>query len=218
MPRPSRLRSAIPAVTAAGALALTGCGGSGGDPVPAAATASAPSGTAPLAPARRGPDLLRGSVRRIDGTPLPLARLRGRVVLVVNTASRCGYTPQFEGLERLYRARRADGLTVVGFPSNDFRQELGDDRRVSSFCRLNYGVTFPMTTRSHVTGAAANPLFAAIGRRPAPEGAPPAWNFTKYLLDRSGRLVARYDPGVEPGDPALRAAIDGLIAEERPAL
>jgi glutathione peroxidase len=152
-------------------------------------------------------------VRLIDGTPLRLASLRGKVVLAVNTASRCGFTPQFEGLESLYRARRADGLVIVGFPSNDFRQELEGDGSIARFCTLNYGVTFPMTARSHVTGAAANPLFAAIAARPGPAGEPPSWNFTKYLLDRSGRLVARYDSGVEPGDPSLGAAIDGLVAE-----
>jgi glutathione peroxidase len=208
MPLPSPARAALAALAAAGAaLALAGCGDAGKAAPPAAMTAPLP------AAGDRGPDLLRGSVRLIDGRPLRLASLRGRVVLVVNTASRCGYTPQFAGLEALHRARRADGLAIVGFPSNDFNQELTGDAAIARFCSLNYGVTFPMTTKSHVTGASADPLFAAIAARPGPAGAPPSWNFTKYLLDRSGRLVARYDSSVEPGDPALGAAIDGLAAE-----
>lgn len=181
------------------ATALAGCGEQA--PEPAAVD--------------RGPSVLRGSATLIDGTPMPLAGLRGRVVLVVNTASRCGFTPQFEGLEALYEAKRASGFAIVGFPSNDFRQELTADGEIAKFCTLNYGVSFPMTTKSHVTRPSANPLFAAIASRPGPAGEEPSWNFTKYLLDRSGRLVARYPSSVEPDDPELRSAIDRLLAEDR---
>ena len=143
----------------------------------------------------------------IDGERLALSRLRGSVVLAVNTASRCGYTPQFEGLESLYRAKAASGFTIVGFPSNDFRQELAKDGAIADFCTLNYGVSFPMASRSRVRGPKANALFAAIAARPAPAGEEPAWNFTKYLIDRSGRLAARYPSSVEPDDPGLRGAV-----------
>ncbi len=195
------------------AAALTACGGT--DAAPSAA-APATVASAPVAdPGDRGPSVLRGRVTLIDGGALPLARLRGSVVLAVNTASRCGYTPQFEGLEALYEAHRAQGLTIVGFPSNDFRQELGANGEIADFCQLNYGVSFPMAERSRVTGPGANPLFAAIASRPAPAGEPPTWNFTKYLLDRSGRLVARFPSSVEPDDPGLRAAIARLLEEER---
>lgn len=134
--------------------------------------------------------------------------------LAVNTASRCGFTPQFEGLEALYRSQRAKGFVVVGFPSND-HQELTKDGAIAEFCTLNYGVSFPMARKSRVTAPARNPLFAAIESRPAPAGEPPSWNFTKYLLDRSGRLVARSPSEVEPDDPGLRATLDRLLREGR---
>jgi glutathione peroxidase len=141
---------------------------------------------------------------------VPLRRFLGGAVLVVNTASRCGYTPQFEGLEALYRARRGDGLTVLGFPSDDFRQELEENEEIASFCRLEYGVSFPMMARTAVTGAAAHPLFAAIAARPGPAGEEPSF---KYLLDDRGRLVARFEPSVEPHDPALVAAVEEVLAQ-----
>ncbi len=198
---------------AACSLALAGCGGSepkgtGAAAAPAAGLAATPAGD-------RGPSLLRGRIAMIDGSRLPLARLRGRVVLAVNTASRCGYTPQFEALEALHESRVGDGLAVIGFPSNDFRQELTADGEIADFCRLNYGVSFPMAASSRVTGPGANPLFAAIAARPGPAGEPPDWNFGKYLLDRSGRLVARFPSSVEPDDPALLSVVDALLREER---
>jgi len=213
---PAPLRGAVAALCAlACTAALAGCGGS--DPEQAAS--SAPANTDAAQPvsdaADRGSSVLRGRVALIDGATLPLSDLRGSVVLVVNTASRCGYTPQFEGLEALYTAARGDGFTIIGFPSNDFRQELTKDGEIAKFCTLNYGVSFPMAARSRVTGPRANPLFAAIASRPAPAGEEPAWNFTKYLLDRSGRLVARYPSSVEPDDPELRAAIERLLEEDR---
>jgi glutathione peroxidase len=162
--------------------------------------------------ADRGPGLLTGTARSIDGEPVPLGRFLGGPVLVVNTASRCGLTHQLEGLEALYAARRADGLTVVGFPSDDFRQELAEDGEIADFCRLHDGVTFPLMARSAVTGPRANPLFRAIAARPGPAGEEPSWNFTKHLLDGRGRLVARFAPSVAPGDPAIAAAIDEALA------
>lgn len=188
------------------ALALTGCGSDDAadrsTPPPVSAADLQP-------PDRRGPSVLEGTAKRLNGDVERLARYRGRVVLVVNTASKCGFTPQFEALEALHARRAADGVTVLGFPSDDFRQELGSDTQVERFCRLNYGVTFPMFRRTHVTGAAAAPLFASLGHA----FAPPAWNFTKYLLDRRGRPAATFAPEVAPDDPALTAAIDTLVSE-----
>lgn len=201
---------------AACATAIAGCGGSDSGPTAAATVPRAATPAVAIAPAdERGPSLLRGRIALIDGDALPLSRLRGRVVLAVNTASRCGYTPQFEGLETLHESREGDGLAVIGFPSNDFRQELAADGEIAEFCELNYGVSFPMAASSRVTGAGANPLFAAIAARPGPAGEQPDWNFEKYLLDRSGRLVARFPSSVEPDDPALLTAVDALLAEER---
>ena len=161
----------------------------------------------------RGASVLTTPVRLIDGSVLLPAALRGRVVVAVNTASRCGFTPQFEGLEALYDARRARGLTVVGFPSNDFRQELESGEEIAEFCELNYGVSFPIAAKGRVTGPDAQPLFARIAARPGPAGEEPGWNFTKYLLDRDGRLGGRFDSSVEPDDPVLVAAVDRLLDE-----
>jgi glutathione peroxidase len=199
---------ALLALALAVAGIAAGCAADEDAPAAAAGTAetAAPAGG-------RGPSVLRTPIRLLDGSTLRPAALRGRVVLAVNTASRCGYTPQFEGLEALHRAKRADGLTVVGFPSDDFRQELGSGEEIAAFCELNYGVSFPMAEEGPVTGARAQPLFARIAARPGPAGEEPAWNFTKYLLDREGRLVARFGSSVEPDDPSLVAAVDRLLSE-----
>ena len=216
MTLPPLRRAAAALAVAACVILIAGCGGSDPDPTAAATVARAATPSVDVAGTDdRGPSLLRGRIAMIDGGTLPLARLRGRVVLAVNTASRCGYTRQFEGLEALHDRRAGDGLAVIGFPSNDFRQELTADREIAEFCELNYGVSFPMAASSRVTGAGANPLFAAIAARPGPAGEPPNWNFEKYLLDRSGRLVARFASSVEPDDPALLSAVDALLGEER---
>lgn len=213
-----RIRPLLAILLAAVASGVAGCGddrpGSGAD----AASSTGAAAALPAAGPERGPDLLVGRAKRLDGRTMPLSGLRGRVVLVVNTASHCGYTPQYEGLEALHRRRRADGFAVLGVPSNDFGgQEPGGAGEIARFCRLNYGVSFPMLAKSSVTGPAAVPLMRAIARRPEPAGAPPSWNFTKYLLDREGRLVARFAPSVSPDDPVLVAAVDRLLAERPPA-
>lgn len=215
----ARIRTslALLAAVAVAAVAAAGCGdGAGASGAAGAGTAAttAPT-TAPLLPGdgARGPSLLTSPIRLLDGRALRPAALRGRGVLVVNTASRCGFTPQFEGLESLYEAKRGQGLTIVGFPSNDFNQELESGEQIGSFCKLNYGVSFPMAAKGRVTGDQAQPLFARIAARPAPAGEEPGWNFTKYLLDREGRLVERFDSATEPDDPALVAAVDRLLDE-----
>jgi len=135
--------------------------------------------------------------------------LRGKVVLIVNTASKCAFTPQYEGLEALYARYREKGLVVAGFPSNDFgNQEPGSEQEVKDFCRLTYGVQFPMFGKTRVRGPDADPLYRYLSRV---TGDPPRWNFHKYLLDREGRVVASFPSQVAPDDPRLVAKIESLL-------
>ncbi|MFE1600367.1 glutathione peroxidase [Methylobacterium sp. ID0610] len=148
-----------------------------------------------------------------DGTPHPLAEYRGQVLLIVNTASRCGFTPQYEGLEELWRRHRAEGLVVLGFPCNQFgAQEPGDAREIAQFCSLNYGVTFPVLAKVAVNGPAADPLFAHLrrARRGIFGTAAIKWNFTKFLVGRDGRVIARFPPRAHP-----RALEDAIVAALR---
>jgi len=168
-----------------------------------------PRSTAPGAEhPRRDAGVLRGTYARLNGERDDLARYRGDVVLVVNTATECGFTPQFEGLEALYRKRRGDGLVVLGFPANDFAgQEPRSNEDIAEFCKANYGVSFPMFAKTAVVGQGANPLF----RRLAAAAGAPEWNFNKYLLDRRGRVVARYGAGTEPDVAELVRRIERLL-------
>jgi len=146
----------------------------------------------------------------LDGKPGNLAQYKGKVSLVVNVASKCGFTPQYEGLEKLQREMKAKGFNVLGFPSNDFGgQEPGTAQEIATFCRLTYDVTFPMfekvVTRK---GAGQSPIYAFLGG----SGHLPAWNFSKYVVDKQGKVVAFFPSEVTPEDPALRAAIAKAIA------
>lgn len=146
-----------------------------------------------------------------------LSRYAGKVILVVNTASRCGYTPQYEGLEALYRRRAAAGLVIVGVPSNDFGgQEPGSAREIATFCKMNYGVTFPITEKSVVTGARAAPFYRWARARLG-EAAVPQWNFHKILIGRDGRAIAAFPSSVGPQSPTLTRAIDRALAVTAPA-
>jgi len=177
-----------------------------------AAAGGAGAGGAP------GGSLLDLEARRLDGPVEPLARYRGQVLLVVNTASRCGYTPQYDALQALYDRYRERGFSVLGFPSNDFgSQEPGSDPEIGAFCRMNYGVAFPMFSKVRVRGEGAHPVYVYLTSLPDPVGGPVEWNFQKYLVDRSGRVVARYAPRTKPDDPALVADIERLLAAPRPA-
>jgi len=130
----------------------------------------------------------------------------GKVLLVVNTASKCGFTPQYEGLEALQQRFSAKGFDVLGFPSNDFKgQEPGDEKQIQEFCTLTYGVKFPMFEKVHVLGAEATPLYQ---RLTASTGVAPGWNFHKYLVSRDGRVVAQFPSKIKPDDPAVIAAIE----------
>lgn len=147
----------------------------------------------------------------ITGKPVSLCEYRGRVVLVVNTASECGFTPQYEQLEAVHRKLSGRGLVIVGFPSNDFgQQERGSSREIAEFCRLNYGVSFPMFERTMVAGSKANAFYRQLARR---SGAAPGWNFHKYLIDRSGNRVSSFDTTMRPDDPRLVREIERLLAE-----
>lgn len=153
--------------------------------------------------------------RRLDGSVEELGLYKGQVVLLVNTASRCGYTPQYEGLQALYDEKRGDGFTILGFPSNDFgQQEPGNDPQIATFCKMNYGVEFPMFSKVKVGGDEAHPVYAYLTALPEPVGGPVRWNFEKYLVDRDGRVVERFASGVTPEDGQLRALIDELLASK----
>ncbi len=133
----------------------------------------------------------------------------GKVVLVVNTASKCAFTPQYEGLEAMYDRYKDRGLVVLGFPSNDFgNQEPGSEKQIQKFCRLTYGVRFPMFEKTHAAQSRADPLYRFLGSN---AGEYPRWNFHKYLLDREGNLVGSFPSQVRPDDPALVNQIEGLL-------
>jgi glutathione peroxidase len=164
------------------------------------------------APAGECPALLDHSFQRLQGgQDQSLCDYRGKVLLVVNTASHCGYTRQYEGLEALYRKYRERGLVVVGFPSNDFGgQEPGTNKEIAEFCRTTYGVQFPMYEKTSVQGIAQNPLFAALGAR---TGERPRWNFHKYLVDRRGAKVVSFPSDVTPEDRELVRTLERMLAE-----
>lgn len=149
--------------------------------------------------------VLTGSMTGLEGDERDLGSYAGNVVLVVNTASKCGLTPQFEGLQNIYGERHERGFEILGFPANNFMdQEPGTDSEIGEFCQRNYGVTFPMFAKTDVVGDDANPLFARLtAASEAPE-----WNFAKYLIGRDGSLVAKFPAGTEPEDPELVAAIE----------
>lgn len=147
----------------------------------------------------------------IDGRPLPPERFADKVVLVVNTASLCGFTPQYEGLQGLWTRYRDRGLIVLGVPSNDFgAQEPGSDSKIKDFCEVNFGIDFPMTTKQTVRGPDAHPLYRWAEAAGGPS-AVPGWNFHKLLVARDGRLIGAFPSRVEPNDPALIAAIEAAL-------
>ena len=158
------------------------------------------------------PALLDRKVQTIDDREQSLCAYAGKVVMVVNTASQCGYTPQYEGLEALYRRYQARGLVILGFPSNDFGgQEPGSNREIAAFCVNQYAIDFPMFAKTELR---KSPLFADLA---SAAGAAPRWNFHKYLIDRSGRTVLSFDTRVAPGDPNIAAAVERLLTEgDRP--
>ena len=171
-------------------------------------------------------------LKTLSGEPTSLAEHKGKALLVVNVASKCGLTPQYEGLQKLYSDRKGDGLVVLGFPANDFRgQEPGTNDEIASFCSTNYSVDFPMFEKISVVGPQKHPLYDALTKAaPKTEGddamrtrlqgfgietGPPGevlWNFEKFVIGRDGQVVARLSPDVEASDPRLTKALDQALA------
>ena len=150
-------------------------------------------------------------VRRIDGSASSLKDFKGDVLLVVNVASKCGLTPQYEGLEKLWRDRRDSGLVILGVPANDFgQQEPGTEQEIKTFCETHFAVDFPMTAKEHVIGAEAHPLYKWIAGELG-EDAAPKWNFHKYLFNKDGTIAGTFGSRTEPGAPDLGAAIDEAL-------
>ena len=174
--------------------------------LPAAPTRAQGAATAAACPA-----ILNHTFPRLqDEKPQALCQYAGKVLLVVNTASYCGFTPQYEGLEKLHATYAARGLVVLGFPSNDFgAQEPKDGKEIADFCFNTYGVKFPMFAKSVVKGAGANPLYAELARQ---TGKAPGWNFHKYLIGRDGKPIASYDSNVTPMSPKLVSGIEKALA------
>ena len=179
-------------------------------------------------------DLSAIPLTRIDGSSDSLANHKGKVLLVVNVASKCGLTPQYEGLEKLYEKKKDEGFEVLGFPANDFgAQEPGTHEEIVEFCKVNYGVSFPLFAKADVTGAGKQPLYKALTEAmpdkqgPAGEfrerlkgyGMTPTedpevlWNFEKFVIGKDGEVAARFAPGTEPSDPELVATIDAELAK-----
>jgi glutathione peroxidase len=149
----------------------------------------------------------------IDAGQLDLAEFRGRVLLVTNTASFCGYTYQYEGLENLHQAEAPRGLTVIGVPSRDFNQESADNRTVKAFCEAKFGIEFPMAGITHVRGPQAVPFYAWVREQKHWE---PDWNFNKVLIGRDGRIVGTFGSGDEPQGPKLFQAVEAELAKVPP--
>ena len=155
-------------------------------------------------------------LKTIDGKAQKLSAWQGKVLLVVNVASKCGLTPQYQGLEALYEEKKDAGFAVLGFPCNQFGgQEPGSDADVAAFCSTTYGVSFPLFSKLEVNGKGRAPLYAWLtAEKTKPDGPGDiAWNFAKFVIGKDGRVKARFNPRVAPDDPALRAAIDSALAE-----
>lgn len=156
------------------------------------------------------------TVKDIEGNDVSLADFKGKVGMIVNVASRCGFTPQYEGLQSLYEAYKDRGFVVLGFPSNDFlRQEPGSNEEIQQFCTLNYGVTFPMFSKISVKGDDQHPLYAFLtSKERHPEfGGRITWNFNKFLVDAEGRVIGRFGSRTKPMDPEVIKAVEAALAK-----
>lgn len=151
------------------------------------------------------------SLNSIDGKAAPLSGYRGKVVLLVNVASKCGFTPQYKGLEALYEKYQDKGLVIVGFPANNFgSQEPGTDQEIKTFCERNYKVTFPMYSKISVKGADIAPLYDYLTKA---TGGDIKWNFTKILVGRNGEIITRFEPATKPDSPEVASAVEKALAE-----
>ncbi len=154
------------------------------------------------------------TLNSIDGTPTPLAHFKGKVVMLVNVASRCGYTPQYAGLESLYEKHKDQGFVIVGIPANNFAsQEPGTNAEIKTFCKSKYDVKFPIMSKVSVQGTDKTALYQYLTDEQAnpSTGGEIKWNFTKFLIGRDGRILARFEPAVTPEDPSLTSAVDKAL-------
>lgn len=155
------------------------------------------------------PEVLNVRLHNLNGEPVDLCAYTGQVVLVVNTASYCGFTPQYKALEALYRQYHARGLTVLGFPSNDFgNQEPGSNKEIAKFCKLTYGVEFPMMEKASITGKHPSAPYPALFRATGQE---PQWNFHKYLISRDGRNIQSFASDIKPDSPYFTGALETML-------
>ena len=160
-------------------------------------------------------DVLGYEFAMLDGSTRSLEDFRGSVVMLVNVASACGLTPQYEGLEALYQKYKGDGLVIVGFPANEFgAQEPGTNAEIATFCSTEFGVTFPMAEKIVVKGEGVHPLYAQLAAQPEPIGGEPEWNFAKFLVNRKGEVVQRFPSRTPPGDASVVSAVEGLLGED----
>ena len=165
-----------------------------------------------IAAAGQSSSLYEIPLKTLRGRSTTLAPYKGKVLLVVNTASECGYTPQYEGLQKLHEKHEPEGLVVLGFPSNDFGgQEPGSSEQIQKFCQLNYGVKFPLFSKGPVSGSDKQPLYAWLVKNMA-KGTEPRWNFTKYLVSRKGEVLAKFESSVAPDSDELKKAIQAALA------
>ena len=150
------------------------------------------------------------TLNSIDGKPVPLAEFKGKVVLIVNVASRCGFTPQYTGLEALYEKYKDQGFVILGFPANNFgSQEPGTNEEIKTFCSSKYSVTFPMYSKVSVKGADQTPLYQYLTQQADPtHSGDIKWNFTKFLVDRDGKVVQRFESAVTPDSPEVVSAVE----------
>jgi glutathione peroxidase len=163
------------------------------------------------------PSVHEFTLKTIDGKPMPLSNFKGQIMLVVNVASQCGYTPQYEGLEKLYETYKARGFVITGFPANNFGgQEPGTDSEIQTFCRSKYGVTFPMFSKISVAGGDKAPLYGFLTDRASnpKTGGEIQWNFTKFLIDRDGKVLQRFEPAVEPLSRELISAVEAALKSQ----
>ena len=197
-----------PVLALVAAAIVASCSGAGGT-----AASGTESDSTPTAEAKMS-SLHEIKVNTLEGQPTDLGQYEGKVLLVVNVASECGLTPQYEGLEKLYEGRKGKGLEVLGFPSNDFGgQEPGTPDQIRSFCTQKYGVSFPLFSKVVTKpGPEQSPVYTYLG---AATGELPTWNFAKYLVGKDGRPIAFYNSKVPPDDSTLVAAIDKALAADR---
>ena len=184
-----------------------------GSTVATAADKPNEEGSQPMA-AANAKSALDFTVKDIDGNDVPLERYRGKVVLIVNVASKCGLTPQYEQLQKLHERYAADGLAILGFPANDFlSQEPGANEEIKQFCTVKYGVEFDMFAKVKVVGDKKCELYRFLTSKETNPGfaGDPKWNFTKFLLDRDGKVIARFEPRTTPDDPKVVSAIEAAL-------